>query len=151
METSTLDRYDEEAAEMLPDAPYLVTLVATFRVAVAARLRGDGEKIDRLVNDFKNAQVNWQGVLDRAATEIAQLKRVVQKAGGLSAMRCLCVFDVIDDSAPVIQCDYHKEMAAEIKRLQAKTNKLRELASHNLDEREKLLNKYNRSIDPISD
>jgi len=113
------------------------------RPAVAARLRADAadlelvreikngamkqldearaeiERLKKLVDDDGKEFDRLRGYAIQVERELAQLKRVIQKAAGMAVNRCICVFEADDDSAPVIQCDYHKEQAAEIERLKA--------------------------------
>jgi len=103
------DKYDQEVAEMLANESIAQHELAAMQHAGAARLRGDG------VFRQQHRDCDAMGVENQhMRAELARLKRIIQKAAGMTINRCLCVFEADDDSAPVIQCDYHKEQAAEI-------------------------------------
>ena len=47
--------------------------------------------------------------------QLAELKKIAQKTAGYKADRCVCVFGPKED--PVIECDYHKALRAEVAEL----------------------------------
>ena len=167
------DIYDEQAERLLPC---------------------DCNNRDGREGHFSSCGGYWREEVAQALREAgkreAELRRALHKAAGYKIDRCACIFAGDDDSDPVTQCNYHRDIAAErddlrreverlkdnaqsqidvyasessergreiikltaeIERLNTKVTSLRELASHNLDERERLVDGAARALKYLND